>query len=206
MTSVDLALDPATGLPIRTRGRAAPDYPTYTFKDSGQTCRLRRLSPITTQRIQEAIVREWKKLPADDDRAMPQPPTERIAVGGGPEREEANPNDPAYKERLAAWERRVQGEMIERLIRVAALDACIFEPGVIDTDWTERFERRMNAEGQPLNIPDHYQGDERAQIIWVIYHCLGSQEDLTEFVQHLSRRSEIRQEDVATNIATFQTA
>lgn len=206
MSTVDPIIDRITGALPRVPGRTAPAYPPYTFKDSGETCRLRRLSPITMQRLQESVVKEWKRLPAGDERAMPQPPTERIAVGGGPEREEPNPNDPDYKARLLDWEGRVQTEVMERFVRLAAIDACVFEPGQIDADWCARFERRMAAEGAPLNVPDHYEAEERAQIIWVIYRCLGSNDDLKEFVQGLINRTEIKQEDVAAHTATFQTA
>ena len=190
----------------RTRGRSVPEFPLYTFRDSGVTCRLRRLSPVTMQRIQEAIIREWKALPPEDDRAFPEPPTEPVAIGGGPERDEPNPNDPAYKERLSAWESAVQKEVMERFVRIAALDACLFEPGEIDAAWCERFERRMAAEGSALGIPKHYEGEDRHQIIWVIYHCIGSNQDLSEFVQHLVTRTQIREEEVAAHVATFPAA
>lgn len=190
----------------RPRGRAVPAYPLYTFKDSGETCRLRRLSPVTMQRLQEAVVKEWKKLPPDDERAQPQPPVEVITIGGAEQRDEPNKQHPDYLEALSVWESRVTSEVMERFIRIAALDACVFEEGVIDAAWCERFERRMAAEGVALNIPDHYETEERNQIIWLIYRCLGTNQDLKEFVQHLINRSEVKQEEVAAHVATFPTA
>ena len=190
----------------RPRGRAVPELPLYTFKGSGIQCRLRRLSPVTLQRLQQSIVKEWRKLPPEDDRAMPTPPIELISIGGAEPRPESNPNHPDYQAALKTWNERVGVEVYERLARLAALDACVFEPGDIDEVWCERFENRMRAEGADLNVPDIYSGEERAQIIWVIHRCLGSQDDLNRFLKHVSGQSEITEEAVGDHTATFPTA
>lgn len=190
----------------RPRGRQMPEYPVYTFKGSGETCRLRRLSPITMQRLQQGVIAEAKAQPPDHEHAYPRPPVERIAVGGGPERDEPNPNDPAYKERLEQWESWAQTEVMERFLRIAAVDACIFEPDQIDQDRIDRLRRRMASEGAPLPYFPAYTVEENDQIIWVQHVCIGTQDDLTDFVNALIRRTEVKQEEVAAHIATFPPA
>lgn len=190
----------------RPRGRKVPEYPRYTFQGSGETCRIRRLSPITMQRLQQGVLAECKALPPEHEHAYPQPPVERVAVGGGPEREERNPNDPAYKEQLAAWESWAQTEVMERFLRIASVDACLFEPDQIDQEHIDRLRRRMAAEGAPIPFLPAYTPEENDQIVWVQHVCIGTQEDLTDFVQFLIRRTEVRPEEVQAHIATFPPA
>lgn len=190
----------------RPRGRGVPEYPTYTFKGSGETCRVRRLSPITMQRLQQAIIAEARAYPPDHEHAYPQPPAERIAVGGGPERDEPNPNDPAYKDRLAKWETWAQTEIMERFLRIAAVDACIFDPGQIDADHIDRLRRRMASEGAPLPFLPAYTPEENDQILWVQHVCIATNEDLADFVSFLLTRTEVKEPEVAAHIATFPAA
>lgn len=189
----------------RPRGRRVPELPLHTFKDSGYTCRLHKLSPMTLQRLLEAIRKEAKKKAPNEEGAYPTPPVEMISIGGDAPTPELLTEDEDYQKKLQSWQNWAMQEANERLLRLAAVDACVFPPEEFDQGAIDRFKRRMAQEGAPIDIPESYDGEEVDKIIWLFHFCFGSPEDMTEFYSALTTRSTVTPEKVEAEIATFRT-
>lgn len=190
----------------RPRGRRVPELPLHTFKDSGYTCRLHKLSPMTLQRLLEALRKEAKKKAAGEEGAYPKAPVEMIAVGGGEEIPEENKQDEDYLAKVRAWDAWAINEANERFLRIAAVDACVFPEEEYDEQAITRFRRRMAQERAPLDIPDSYDNDEINRIVWLFHFCFGSNDDTIEFYSALTERASVKAEQVEAEIATFPAA
>lgn len=190
----------------RPRGRRVPPLPLHEFKDSGYTCRLHKISPMTLQRLLEAIRKEAKKKAPDEDGAFPKPPLEMISIGGDTPTPEENPTDEDYQKKLRAWDGWAMNEANERLLRIAAVDACVFPSDEFDQEAIDRFKARMAQEGAPIDLPDSYDAVAVDRIVWLFHFCFGSPEDMTDFYNALTTRAAPTPEKVEAEIATFPAA
>lgn len=166
-----------------SRGRAVPALPTHTFKDSGITVRLHKLSPMTSQEIIAAVRREL----AD---TRPEPPRFEVDYGKG-KIEEPNEAHPVYQRLLKEWESSVQSLANERLFRTACLVAVELD---IDDGWRAhvrvlRRQLRATAKIDFVDDPDLEQ-DENDQIFYITHHACKSVEDIKEFYQAIAMRSQ----------------
>lgn len=193
-------------IPI-ARGRRANARPRHLFKDSGIEVELHKLSPTTLQRLAETIRREAAAFPAGHPHKMPEPPIERVDVGGEI-REERNERHPDYLAALEKWSQWAMAQTNERFLRIAAVSAI--EP--LDTTQDEistaasRIRRVMAAEGVELPAFDQYTQEENDRIIWLLHVAISTTEDLQEFYQALTQRNQVQEEAVAAHVATFPAA
>lgn len=189
------------------RGRKANARPRHLFRDTGIEVELHKLSPTTLQRIAETVRKEAAGYPADHPHKLPEPPLERIDVGGET-REERNETHPDYLAALEKWGRWAMGESNERFLRIAAVAAI--EPLDVTkeeiSEEAERMRRILQAEGVTLPYYDQYTSAENDRIVWLLHCAIGSTEDLQEFYQALTQRVTVSEEGVQTHIATFPAA
>lgn len=190
----------------RPRGRRVPPRPRYVFKDTGIEIELHKMSPLTVQRLGEAVRREAKALPEGHEHKYPEPPIEEIEIAGELRRE-ANDQHPAHIEALERWSKWGNNQMNERLLRIAAVDTIV----PLDSDeeiasQAARVRRRFAAEGVELPIFDQYTPEENDRIVWLQHVAIGSMEDLVEFYQALTQRTAVTEEAIAANVATFPAA
>lgn len=180
----------------RAKGRAAPGLPTHTFRDSGITVRLHKLSPLTSQEIIAAVRRELKD-------SEPPPPLSEVDYGNGKVME-PNKLHPVYVERLKAWEAQINKVANERLFRLACLDAVELTIGDAEREAIARKKRmfRLVAKLDWQDDPDLTQ-DENDQIFYVSHIACASPEDLQEFYMAIATRSQPTEAAVELHKASF---
>lgn len=189
----------------RVRGRAVPSRNRHTFADSGITVELHKIGPTTIQRIAEAVRKEAKAYPVGHEWRYPDPPAQEVDIAGE-KRVEINPNDPDYRAALDRWGEWAMGQVNERLLRVAAVDAVIpIEHSDAEIKIAaDRMRRRLAAEGAEIPVYDAYTPEENDQIIWVSHICIRSLDDFKEFYAALTQRSQVTEEAIQAETATFQ--
>lgn len=165
------------------KGRAVPPLPSHTFKDSGVTVRLHKLSPMTGQEIHAVVEREL----ADE---RPRPPVVEVDYGQG---KIARPHegDPVYQELLAAWRKRVNAIANDRLFKVAALLAVELTIGDAERTQIARTKKYLRLAGKLewQNDPELDEA-ENDQLFYMTHIACGSGEDLQEFYQAIATRSQ----------------
>ena len=181
----------------RQRGRVPPDLPTHTFKDSGVTVRLHKLSPITSQNILAQCQRDL----AD---TKPQPPMFDQDYGTGKKIQEPHTGHPLYQEKLAAWNAEVNRLANDRLFKLAALDAIELTLGDAERAQIGRKKRLLKIaahvewEDDPALTPE-----ENDQLFYVSHICCATPEDLQDFYAAVALRSQPTEAAVEQHKATF---
>lgn len=180
----------------RVRGRAVPELPLHTFKDSGVTVRLHKLSPMTGQEIHAVVEREL----ADD---KPRPPIVDVDYGQG---KLAMPHegDPVYQELLAAWRKRVNTIANDRLFKVAALLAVELTVGERERTQIDRTKKYLRLAGK-LEWQDDSElsQEENDQLFYMTHIACGSAEDLQEFYMAIATRSQPTEAAIERHKETF---
>lgn len=167
----------------RAKGRAVPSLPTHTFRDSGITVKLHKLSPMTSQELMLQVKREMHDT-------EPQPPMVEVDYGNGKVLE-PHRGHPIYIEKLKEWESAVNREANDRLFRLACLVGVELD---LDNAAIAAIERRKRYLKLVARID--WQGDpelteaENNQIFYVTHICCASTEDLQEFYQAIATRSQ----------------
>lgn len=180
----------------RQRGRVPPALPTHTFKDSGITVRLHKLSPITNQQILAQCQRELA------DR-KPQPPLVEVDYGQG-KVIEPHTGHPLYQEKLAAWNTEVNKLANDRLFKLAALDAIEVTIGDAELAQIARKKRMLKvAAGIVWEDDPELTPEENAQLFYVTHICCASPDDLREFYEAVALRSQPTEAAVEQHKATF---
>ena len=180
----------------RQRGRAVPELPTHTFKDSGITVRLHKLSPITNQQILAQCRRDL----AD---TKPAPPMTEIDYGAGKVLE-PHTGHPLYQEKLAAWNADVNRLANDRLFKLAALDAIEVTIGETERAQIARRKRFLKVaahvawEDDPDLTPE-----ENDQLFYVSHICCATPEDLQDFYAAVALRSQPTEAAVEAHKASF---
>jgi hypothetical protein len=173
----------------RQQGRIVSPLPEHTFKDSGITIRVRKVGPTTQQRLAQQIQRDMPE---------PEPPIVETEIG-----KEANPADPQYQADYARWEQQTRGELTNRLLLIAALEAEV----TIDDAARQEIARRKRHL-QLIGIPHEDRADltdeENERVFYILNVAAASPEDLGEFGAAVLRRSVPTEEAVQSQIATFQ--
>jgi len=170
------------------QGRIAPPLPEHTFKDSGITIRVRKVGPMTQQRMAQAIQKE-----------VPEPDVPIADTELGPE---PNPADPSYIAAYDAWERKTNGLLTERMIRYAALEAEVTIDAQAKTDIT-RAKRNMALSGAAWEPIDGLTEDENDRVFYILHVACATGDDLKEFSAAVRTRSVPTEEAVQRHIATF---
>ena len=153
----------------------------FTFKDTGISIKIRKISPM---------------LAADVAAAMPDPlPPEQEVDYGEPKGKvlERNYSDPAYLQAKADHQRKI----FQALQRVMILRSV--HP--MDENWMESVKEYRDfiqkTTGAPLDEPEDL-------VVYVLRVCVGSEDDLTDFLTAVTRRSQPTQEEVERAKASFR--
>lgn len=164
-------------------GRRVPELPLHTFKDSGVTVRLRKLSPLTGQEIANAVAKEL----AD---SKPQPPTVEVDYGQG-KRIILHDGDPTYQELLDKWQANVNRIANDRLFDLAAIDAVELTIGEAEREQINRKKRylRLIAKVEWEDRPE-LEPDENDRLFYMTHIACGSAEDLKDFYRAVMERSQ----------------
>ena len=181
----------------RAKGRAVPALPTHTFRDSGITVRLHKLSPMTSQEIMLQVKREMRAT-------EPQPPIAEVDYGSG-KILEPHKGHPVYQEKLKEWEAAVNREANERLFHLACLVGVELE---LDNAALEAIEKRKRylklvAKLEWLDNPDLSEA-ENNQIFYITHIACASPEDLQEFYQAIAMRSQPTEAAIEQYKSEFQ--
>lgn len=161
--------------------RTAPQMTEFTFPDTGISVKVRKISPFLAADLAEAF-------PA------PKPPEQEVDYGGEKGRVmEPNLSDPNYQYALRAYQQEItmklQRVMIQRAIKP------------VDEDWEEDVaEYRayiQESTGKPLS-------EESDLLVYVLRVCVGSQEDLQDLINVITRRSQPTPEGVQAAKNSFR--
>lgn len=137
----------------------------HTFKDTGITVRLRKVSPLLVIKLQESF-------PA------PKPPMQEVMLGDE-KRIEPNPSHPDYVEALTQHQAEMNARVTSLLIRRGVYpdwnEEKQKEVEEIKTFWKETYGRELD--GTPLEI-------------YVSYVAIGSDKDLEELLDAILKRSQ----------------
>lgn len=145
----------------------------FTFRDTGITVKIRKISPMLVTDIQESI-------------PEPQPPLNEVDYGE-PRGKVLEPNlqDPGYK--LAMQEH--QHRIFLTWRRAMILRSVLVE----GEDWRQEVKEYrefiQEQTGHPLDEPNDL-------VVYVLRICVGSEEDLGELIQAITRRSQPTPEEI----------
>jgi hypothetical protein len=153
----------------------------FTFKDTGITVKIRKVSPM---------------LAADVNASMPDPlPPEQEVDYGEPRGKvmERNYGDPQYADDLAKHRQKV----FQALQRVMVKRAVIVE----GAEWLEAVKEYrgfiLQETGAPLDEPDDL-------LVYVMRVCVGTQEDMMELLEAITKRSQPTQEAIEQAKRSFR--
>lgn len=170
------------------QGRIAPPLPEHTFKDSGITIRIRKIGPMSQQRMAQAV---RKEIPE------PEPPTVETELGNEP-----NTADPAYLKAYEAWERKTNSLLSERMLTYAALEA---EVAIGDVERAEiaRTKRSLAISGVTWEPIVNLTEAENDRVFYILHIACATPDDLKEFSAAVRERSTPTEEAVQRHLATF---
>lgn len=160
------------------RGRAVPALVQHTFKDTGITVGIRKLSPLLRDDIDMALRNEFPE---------PEPPIVETELG-----KEANPADEDYLKRRAEWMVAHMERRSERMLRIAIKRGVEVE---VDHEAVAQLRTDMAEQGVDLDPDDAF--------VYVTRICIGSSDDLQELYDALTKRSMPTREAVEAHKATF---
>lgn len=165
------------------KGRAVPPLPAHTFRDSGVTVRLRKLSPLTGQEIGAQVQRELAAT-------KPEPPLVEVDYGQG-KIKQPHTGDPVYQQLLKAWQDEVNRIAQDRLFDLVCLAAVEITIGEAERAQIERTKRllKITARVEWQDNPD-LTPEENDQLFYMTHIACGSKEDLTELYQAVVARSQ----------------
>lgn len=152
----------------------------HTFKDSGYTVGIRKVSPLLMIRLRERF-------------PPPKPPKQLVDYGDGEKRVEENPAHPDFREAQVEYETMIESKARRLLIKRGVVIEWDDEKREALADmrsyWKETFEDELD--------PDD-------DVAFVSYLCVGSDSDLEEFLEILMKRSQPTEGAVGEAQARFQ--
>lgn len=152
----------------------------FTFKDSGITIGIRKVSPLLMIRLRERF-------------PDPKPPKQEVDYGDGKKVMEENPAHPDYHAALEKHNQMIEQKARRLLIRRGAViewnEERKAELEEVRAYWLKEFEEEIDADDD---------------VAYVSYVCMGSDTDLEEFLEALLRRSQPTEEAVKEATARFQ--
>ena len=143
----------------------------FTFKDTGITVLIRKVSPLLAMELQRAF-------------PPPKPPMNEVDFGDGVKRMEPNEADPAYLRDMDKYNQDFELKMRRMLIkRGVALE--------ITEEIKEQVEdlRSFWLEEYGIEFPEP---DDKMAFVW--YVAVGTDQDLRELLEAIMRRSQPTQE------------
>lgn len=180
-----MTVETLNGNGAHPKGRAAPPLPVHLFKDSGVVAKLRKIAPHTQSSLLMQLQRENPR---------PEPPIVQTEIGP-----EANPADPDYERRVEAWQREISQELNARLFKLAALE-CEVE---IDHAVIAQKKAHLAAIGLDWHDDERLTDDENDRVFFITHIACATPEDMGEFYQAVTRRSQPSEEAVQAWADTF---
>lgn len=154
----------------------------FTFRDTGITVKIRKISPM---------------LAADIAAAIPEPLPPENEVDYGPPKgkvKEPNLTDPDYQRKLLEHSRRVFIAW-RRVMVMRAVDKDSLPDG-----WDEEVKQYRDfireQTGKEIDEPEDL-------VVYILRICVGSEEDLGEFINAVTRRSQPTAEVIEQAKASF---
>jgi hypothetical protein len=143
-----------------------PALTPFTFKDTGRTVLTRRVSPYMVFELQRAF-------------PPPAPPMQEVDYGDGKTRLEPNSANPDYIESVKKYnldfQEKMQRLIIKRGIHVNLSDDDREEVAELRKFWMDEFEKELD--------PDD-------RMVFILHICIGSDTDLEEILNAITRRSQ----------------
>lgn len=137
----------------------------FTFKDTGKTVKIKKVSPLL-------IMQLTKDFPE------PEPPVQEVDYGDGEIKHEPNPAHPDYERALQKhryeFEQRMREMMIDRGVVLDLSEDEKNEIKELRDYWQTQYEK-------PLAGNDKY--------IYLSFICIGTDGDMDDLVNAISRRS-----------------
>lgn len=156
--------------------------PMHTFRDSGVTVKLRKLSPMTGHQVAQQVQRELAE-------SKPEPPIVEVDYGQG-KIQQPHTGDPVYKQRLAAWDAEVTTIANQRMFKLAALLAVEVTIQSSERAQIARTKRLLKiTTGVEWHDDPELDEAENLQLFYMTHIACGSPDDLQEFYQAIATRS-----------------
>lgn len=170
--------------------RQVPPLLTHTFKDTGWTVQIRKLSPFMKDDIEAGL--------RAADRREGKAPIAPL-VPGVEGKLEPNESDPDYVTELNRYRFELRGRVNEALLRAAVRRGIVLDnldPATITAELNE-FRQQLAEDGIELAAEDE-------KYLFVTRICIGSDEDTREMYDALFKRSTPSREDIEDQKAMFR--
>lgn len=177
----------------RPKGRAAPP-PTVKFS-SGYSVTVRRLPPMTQQRIAESIAQ------LDEVRGVKRP-TPPMVDNGDELPPSPNDADPDYLAAVERFDAACKVEFSDRLLLFVCLDAVEIELTAEQRAIVERTRRRLTKVGAWRDDPD-LDADENDRVLFIQHIAATNGDDLRALYRAVVELSEPTPEVVEQHIESF---
>lgn len=165
-------------------GRDVPALPAYTFQDTRRVVHLKqKVSPY----VGDKILKDYEKLTP-----RPQPPVQKVPTDDqGNFVEEILDDDPSYKKQLTTWLKKFNSHALDRTVSYIA-NVCV-----------DRND--LDQEAVANHVAFFGNDDNLSEIeLYIRFICPGSSDDLVEFVNFVSSRSQPTQEQIDDKVRTFR--
>lgn len=153
-------------------------YP-FTFSDTGRVVRIRKVGPMPLTKLRK-------------DNPPPAAPVIQVDYGDGEKRQEINEADPAYLEAVKRYE-------IDFGIKTTLFyleRGVVVELGEAEKQEVAEFRQFWQDEyGTPLGGSD--------KSVYVQYICIGTEDEMNELLEAITRRSHPTEAAVADSVAGF---
>lgn len=152
----------------------------YQFQDTGRTILIRKVSPYLVFELSKAF-------PA------PKPIQQEVDYGDGKKRMEENPAHPDYLEAMRNYNRNFQERlttlMIKRGVEIELTDEIKAEVAELRAFWREEYKAEL---------------DPSDKMVYILNLCVGSDKDLEELIEKITRRSQPTEAVVAEALDGFR--
>lgn len=160
------------------QGREVPALPTFTFKDTGVTVAIRKVSPLLNIELRKSF-------------PPPKPPMTSVDYGDGTRKTEPNPNDPAYLEAVQRYE--IEFEERARKLHIRrGVELTLDE---YQQTQVAELRQEMQEIGVALDADDNF--------VYICYIAVGTEDDFNELIDAITRRSHPTEEAVQEVVDTF---
>lgn len=175
----------------KQKGRKVTSLPEFTFPGSGITVRIRQLGPFTLDQINRQVREELNP-----------PDVPKVMVNyGTPEKAdmhlEENPADPAYKEALAEYERKIEESGARKTIDTIIKHAVVVDVDLDEVEAMREFLLDLEMPKEELDsISDH--------MIYVKHVCIKTTRDLQDLQKFVIGESVPTEERVQAHEDSFR--
>lgn len=169
------------------RGRAAPDWPTFTTT-AGYTFRIRRLGPDRIPLIRQAAIKELFE-------SCPAVPTERVPIGPDQWTELPNENNEDYRKAKAAWDNQVYALAGRKVVSLLGKYVIVDQE---DVQAVQDYRALMDEIGTP--VPE----SETDREVWLWRIACPDANDVTRLIAFATNTSLPSQEAIQAQKNTFR--